>query len=101
MRLIDADELVPNSEWDDWFGCFSSYSQDLIDKAPTVEAIPILSDKRNFSNRIQPCGRAEWYDQYYICQKCGCHFMVRNFYWQTAIPNYCPHCGSPGEEKKE
>lgn len=61
----------------------------------------VTDDSAGIRCHIPSRGYAEWYDQYYICKKCGCHFMVRNFYLQTAIPNYCPHCGSPVEEKKE
>lgn len=37
MRLIDADELVPDAEWDDYDDGFISYSKLQIDSSPTIE----------------------------------------------------------------
>ena len=44
MRLIDANQLVPDAEWDESYGGFVSYSQFQIDTAPTVEADHIFGN---------------------------------------------------------
>lgn len=44
MRLIDVDQLSPDSEWDESYGGFVSYSQFQIDTAPTVEVDHILGN---------------------------------------------------------
>ena len=40
-RLIDLDELEKDTEWDDYFDGFTSYSSVMIDEAEIVEAIPV------------------------------------------------------------
>ena len=49
MRIIDADELEPDTEWDDYYDGFTSYSQGQIDAMEEVKAIPLekLIDFRN------------------------------------------------------
>jgi len=49
MRLIDADELELDTEWDDYYDGFVSYSQSQINDAEEVKAIPLerLKDFRN------------------------------------------------------
>ena len=41
MRLVDADKLEKDTEWDEQVDCFTSYSSAEISNAETVEAIPI------------------------------------------------------------
>ena len=41
MRLIDADKLVPDEQWTDFYNCYFAYSISQIDDAPTVQAVPI------------------------------------------------------------
>jgi hypothetical protein len=41
MRLIDADNLKPDAQWDGFYNCYSAYSISQIDDAPTVKAVPI------------------------------------------------------------
>lgn len=41
MRLIDADNLKPDAQWDGFYNCYSAYSISQIDDAPTVQAVPI------------------------------------------------------------
>lgn len=41
MRLIDADELEPDTEWSDYYDGFTSYSQSQINGAVEVQAIPL------------------------------------------------------------
>ena len=49
MKIIDADELEPDAEWDYYYDGFVSYSQSQIDEAEEVKAIPLdrLKDFRN------------------------------------------------------
>jgi hypothetical protein len=41
MRLIDADNLKPDAQWDGFYNCYSAFSISQIDDAPTVQAVPI------------------------------------------------------------
>ena len=41
MKLINADELEPDTEWDDYYDDFVSYSQGQIDAVEEVKAIPL------------------------------------------------------------
>lgn len=45
MRLIDADTLEPDSEWNDYYDGFMSYSQSQISAAPTIEAEAVVRCK--------------------------------------------------------
>ena len=45
-RLIDLDELEKDTEWDEYFDGFTSYSSVMIDEAEIVEAIPVEWIKR-------------------------------------------------------
>lgn len=49
MKLINADELEPDTEWDDYYDGFASYSQTQIDAMEEVKAIPLekVKDLRN------------------------------------------------------
>lgn len=49
MKLINANELEPDTEWSDYYDGFVSYSQSQIDDAEEVKAIPLekLIDFRN------------------------------------------------------
>ena len=39
MRLIDADKLKPDAEWNGWDKQFTCYSKKQIENAPTVDAV--------------------------------------------------------------
>lgn len=41
MRLIDADNLKPDTQWEFFYNCYFAYSISQIDDAPTVQAVPI------------------------------------------------------------
>lgn len=41
MRLIDADNLKPDAQWEFFYNCYFAYSISQIDDAPTVQAVPI------------------------------------------------------------
>lgn len=45
-RLIDADELELDTEWNDYYDGFVSYSQSQIDEAEEVKAIPLEKVKQ-------------------------------------------------------
>ena len=46
MRIIDADELEPDTEWSDYYDDFVSYSQGQIDTMEEVKAIPLEKIKQ-------------------------------------------------------
>lgn len=46
MKLIDADELEPDTEWSDYYDGFTSYSQNQINEAEEVKAIPLEKVER-------------------------------------------------------
>ena len=46
MRIIDADELEPDTEWSDYYDDFVSYSQGQIDSMEEVKAIPLEKIKQ-------------------------------------------------------
>ena len=46
MKIIDADELEPDTEWSDYYDGFTSYSQSQIDEAEEVKAIPLEKVKQ-------------------------------------------------------
>jgi hypothetical protein len=51
MKLINADELEPDTEWDDYYDGFTSYSQSQIDAMEEVKAIP-LERLKDFRNKV-------------------------------------------------
>jgi len=51
MKLIDADELELDTEWDDYYDGFVSYSQSQINEAEEVKAIP-LERLKEFRNTV-------------------------------------------------
>lgn len=46
MKLINAEELEPDTEWSDYYDGFTSYSQSQIDEAEEVKAIPLEKIKQ-------------------------------------------------------
>lgn len=51
-KLIDADKLEPDTEWDDYYDEFMSYSLCQIKNAPIVKAVPIYKLK-NLVDKLQ------------------------------------------------
>ena len=51
MKLINADELEPDTEWDDYYDGFVSYSQSQIDAMEGVKAIP-LEKLKDFRDKV-------------------------------------------------
>jgi len=60
-KLINADELEPDTEWSDYYDGFTSYSQSQIDDAEEVKAIPLEKVKqareeiKEYVNRASDC----------------------------------------------
>lgn len=42
MRLVDADKLELDAEWDDLCEWYTSYSQFQINAAPTIDAVEVV-----------------------------------------------------------
>lgn len=88
MRLIDADafEVVVLQDVSNEFAEGVQYAMELLDKAPTIEARPVV--------------RGEWVDlgrNYYTvvsqCSECGAKYDFRS--------PYCPNCGAEMRTKEE
>ena len=57
MRLIDADKLKPDAEWNVWENEFTCYSRKQIENAHTVNAIPLeTEDGRILAVLCPECG---------------------------------------------
>lgn len=81
-RLIDADKLELDAEWDDYYDGFMSYSQSQIRAAPTVEIEPVR------------CGRWVYDDEIGIwkCSLCS-RAAISSGYGQE-LSEHCPRCGA-------
>ena len=90
MRLIDADELEPDTDYDD--GEYFAYSKAQIDNAPTIKLEcktgKWLPDNNNY------------YEERYICSECKRSYKV-DACMGKPIWNYCPNCGDKKEEPED
>lgn len=86
MRLIDADNLEKDTEWDYYDDEFMSYSQFQIDSAPTIDAKPVI--RGHWIPKIQMI--REPFNKNYICSVCG----INNIQF-----NFCPECGADMREE--
>ena len=69
-RLIDAEELELDTEWDDYYDGFTSYSQSQIDEAEEVKAIP-LDEVKQAKEEIEKLDLNDCADNLYKLQtKC-------------------------------
>lgn len=61
MRLIDADNLKPDAQWEFFYNCYFAYSISQIDDAPTVQAVPIeeLQEIWNKTYGLHPINRGD------------------------------------------
>lgn len=79
MRLIDADKLKPDAEWNGWDKQFTCYSKKQIENAPTVDARKrgewVVDDDASILFTV------------YACSECGTK-------WVNNRINYCPNCGA-------
>lgn len=76
MKLIDANELTPDTEWDDYEDGYISYSQMQIDNASTVRAVVIPENitRKELHKLIFGINPPELDSPYYDCanRKGGC-----------------------------
>lgn len=69
-KLINADELEPDTEWDDYYDGFVSYSQSQIDAAEEVKVIP-LDEVEQAKEEIEKLNLNDYADNLYKFQtKC-------------------------------
>ena len=56
-RLIDADKLEPDTEWNEYYDDYMSYSAVQIKTAPTVKAVPLdkVKDAREEIQKLRGC----------------------------------------------
>ena len=90
MRLIDADKLEVISYKDtagreDTFDEGVRWMAELIDKQPTVEAVPVVHGKW-IKNELLSTGFAPVYD----CSVCGKSIEQK----YLILPPRCEHCGA-------
>jgi hypothetical protein len=70
MKLINADELEPDTEWSDYYDGFVSYSKSQIDAAEEVKAIP-LDEVKQAKEKIEKLNLNDYADNLYKFQtKC-------------------------------
>lgn len=75
MRLIDADNLKPDAQWDGFYNCYSAFSISQIDDASTVKAVPIkalyelksevekfISQPRGYMKEVYEMGKDNAYE---------------------------------------
>lgn len=83
MRLVDADALEPDAEYDD--GEYWAYSRTQIEKAPTIEPERKRGKWLPMFEGMYRSG-AYWFN----CSECG-HIVPGGI--QSGY-NYCPNCGA-------
>ena len=92
MRLIDADVLIERTETVEYFfdvNWTSKKFQALINRAPTVDAVPVKHGRWNDNYECTSCGAKALFgekpDPYHPCH------LLALFY---VCSNYCPNCGA-------
>ena len=94
MPLIDADTLwkvFENAGW--WDNADRDIAQDLLDKAPTVDAEPVRHGHWETKVYTTGDGLDDWgviNHREEVCSECG--------EWQIGISNFCPNCGAKMDE---
>lgn len=110
MRLIDADALEPDAEYDD--GEYWAYSRMQIENAPTIEPHRengyrdgYKRGKRAGYKKARNAGRkkGKWmHDGHHIrCTECGVYVCETDREGDAIPRNYCPNCGVRMEEGGE
>lgn len=92
MRLIDADELVPDTEYDDDYDAFLSFSYVQIDDAPTIEAEPVRHGRWvECDYKHLEHGMIETEPKAGLCcSYCRTAFQKKKMTYKQ----YCPNCGA-------
>ena len=85
MRLIDADALEPDAEYDD--GEFWAVSISQIENAPTIKP---ERKKGKWVTHKEPHKNMCYYIK---CSKCGKEAIWTNGF-SLYPPNFCPNCGA-------
>ena len=93
MRLIDADELknreiiVDYDDVEDTFDDGMLFVADLIDKSPTIDAVPVVHGE--WIEQDNP-GQFDFRDTWVRCSNCN---YLTTTVWSHSH-KYCPHCGA-------
>jgi hypothetical protein len=69
-RLIDADKLELDSEWNDYYDGYMAYSQCQVDCAETVKAIPVDKINKAIKEMDTLTYHLGSYDQVSIVDRC-------------------------------
>jgi hypothetical protein len=94
MRLIDADNLKPDAQWDGFYNCYSAFSISQIDDAPTVGGWISVEDRLPEAKRPDVYGKIAFseYVLTYTVYKDGTPWMavdtcrVDKAEWMQVIP---------------
>ena len=89
MRLIDANDLKTSFEED---GHLSSYIEEYIDNAPTIDAEPVRHGLW-IQSKIVP--------DYHYCSLCKVAHKMQMSCNVYVLLKYCPHCGAKMDGGKD
>ena len=93
MRLIDANALKTSFEED---GHLSSYIEEFIDNAPTIDAEPVRHGQWETREYTTEDDWDDWgviNHREEVCSECG--------KWQSERSKFCSHCGAKMDGKAE
>lgn len=93
MRLIDADALVQDTEYDDYHDSFLSFSYVQIDDAPTIEAEPVRHGRWETWGYV--FHGIEW-KRCSCCGKCAdvSYYGLLEGEFKMSTPAICGRCGA-------
>lgn len=83
MRLIDADELEPDTCWDEYDDGFTAYSRFQIEDSPTIDAEPVRHGRWINDTFCSECNRFPVDVSVSISNQELTKYFSR-----------CPHCGA-------
>ena len=80
MRLVDADVLMENAEYDEYYR--------LIVRAESIRNAPTID--------TQTVGHGKWKKDgdFLVCINCESEIDIKNSLGVENAKNYCPNCGS-------